>query len=152
MAQMLVSDALWAIVEPLLPQHPPSPKGGHPRVPDRVCLTGLIFLLKNGLPWEEFPQEMGCCGMTLHNRLQEWHRAGVWDRLHRLLLDKLRGAGRIDFSRVAADSGSVRAMHGGKKPGPAPWTAARRAPSTSSWSTRGARRWSPGSRRPMSTM
>ncbi len=58
---------------------------------------------------------MGCCGMTLLNRLNEWRRAGVWENLHRVLLDKLRGEGAIDFSRVIVDSSSVRAIHGGKK-------------------------------------
>ena len=91
MSKPLVPDELWALVEPLLPKHPYVPGIGKPRVPDRVCLTGIIFVLKTGLPWEDFPQEMGCCGMTLWNRLNEWREAGVWDQLHRLLLDKLRG-------------------------------------------------------------
>ena len=125
MAQLLVPDALWEVVEPLLPKHEPNPKGGHPRVPDRVCLTGILFVLKTGLPWEEFPREMGCWGMTLWNRLDEWRAAGVWDELHRVLLGKLRAEDQIDFSRVVVDSSSVRAVHGGKKRAPAPWTAGR---------------------------
>ena len=119
MAQLLVPDALWEVVEPLLPKHEPNPKGGHPRVPDRVCLTGILFVLKTGLPWEEFPREMGCSGMTLWNRLDEWRAAGVWDELHRALLGKLRAEDQIDFSRVVVDSSSVRAVHGGKN-GPQP--------------------------------
>jgi transposase len=91
MGKLLVPDELWALVEPILPKHTPSPKGGQPRTSDRVCLTGILFVLKTGIPWEDFPQEMGCCGMTLWNRLDEWRKAGVWDALHRLLLDKLRG-------------------------------------------------------------
>jgi transposase len=135
MAKLLVTDELWELVEPILPKHTPSPKGGHPRVEDRVCLTGILFVLKTGIGWEDFPQEMGCCGMTLWNRLGEWRRAGVWDALHRLLLDKLRGADAIDFSRVIVDSSSVRAVHGGKKPAPAPWTGGRTAASTTWRST-----------------
>src|SRR6266436_540277 len=121
MSKLLVTDELWAIVEPLLPKHQPSPKGGKPRVPDRVCLTGILFVLKTGIPWEDFPQEMGCCGMTLLNRLRDWQEAGVWPEVHRLLLAKLRGADKIDFSRATVDSASVRAVHGGKKQAPAPW-------------------------------
>ena len=151
MAKLLVTDELWALVEPLLPKHTPSPKGGKPRVGDRVCLTGILFVLKTGIPWEDFPQEMGCCGMTLWNRLDEWRRAGVWDALHRLLLDKLRGADAIDFSRVVVDSSSVRAAHGGEKRGRARWTAARAAPSTTWRWTPPAPRWPPRSRRPTST-
>jgi transposase len=141
MGKLLVPDELWALVEPILPKHPYTPGVGKPRVPDRVCLTGILFVLKTGIPWEDFPQEMGCCGMTLWNRLDEWRRAGVLPQLHRLLLDKLRGAREIDFSRVIVDSSSVRAIHGGKKRGPAPWTAAKAAPNTTSWSTPGASRW-----------
>src|SRR5215212_3914283 len=114
MAKPLVPDDLWEIIEPILPKHEPSPKGGKPRVEDRVCLTGIIFVLKTGIPWEDFPCEMGCCGMTLWNRLDEWRDAGVWQRIHEVLLAKLRGAGEIDFGRVVVDSGSVRAVHGGK--------------------------------------
>jgi transposase len=50
MAGLLVADDLWAVVEPLLLRHEPNPKGGHSRVPDQVCLTGILFLLKTGIP------------------------------------------------------------------------------------------------------
>lgn len=123
-----------ALVEPILPRHEPSPKGGKPRVPDRACLTGALFVLKTGIQWEDFPHdEMGCCGMTLWNRLDEWRRrAGAWGALHRLLLDKLRAADRIGFSRVVVDSSHVRALAGGKERAAAPWTAAAWAPGTAS--------------------
>lgn len=120
MAKPLVDDELWTAVEPLLPRHQPSPRGGKPPVSDRVCFTGILFVLKTGIAWEDFPQEMGCCGMTLLNRLRHWQKAGVWHALHRMMLDKLRAAGRIDLDRVIVDSASVRAMHGGKKRVPAP--------------------------------
>src|SRR4051812_41520003 len=103
-------------------QTPAQPKGGHPRVEDRVCLTGILFVLKTGLPWEDFPHEMGCCGMTLWKRLDEWRQAGVWDNLHQTLLSMLRAEDQIDFSRVVVDSSSIRAVHGGKKRERIPWT------------------------------
>lgn len=129
MAKLLVTDDLWALIEPLMPQHKPSPKGGQPPVPDRVCLSGLLFVLKTGIGWEDFPQEMGCCGMTLWNRLRDWQRAGVWQKIHEVLLAKLREADRIDFSRVVVDSTSVRAVFGGRKSARIPQIAARTAPS-----------------------
>ena len=65
MAKPLLSDELWEIIEPILPKHQPSPRGGRPPVDNRKALTGIIFVLKTGIPWEELPQEMGCgCGMT----------------------------------------------------------------------------------------
>ena len=60
MAKELVSDELWEIVEPLLPDEPPKPEGGRPRIDDRAALTGILFVLKSGIPWEMLPQEMGC--------------------------------------------------------------------------------------------
>jgi transposase len=151
MSKLLVTDDLWALVEPLLPKHEPGPLGGHPRVDGRVCLTGILFVLKSGIPWEDFPHEMGCCGMTLWNRLHEWHAAGVWPRLHAILLARMRGAGMIDFARAAADAAYVRAVHGGKKRGRARWTAASAGASTTCWSTPAARRWPRGSRPPTAT-
>ena len=60
MSQPLVTDALWAVVEPLLPPEPLKPKGGRPRVPDRAAPTGILFVLRSGIPWEMLPQGMGC--------------------------------------------------------------------------------------------
>jgi len=120
MPNPLVTDELWTVVEPLLPKQPPKPKGGRPRVNDRAALTGILFVLKSGIPWEMLPQEMGCgSGMTCWRRLNEWHRAGVWERLHRALLDRLGEAGRIDWSRASLDSASVAAP-GGREDGPEP--------------------------------
>ncbi len=116
MSKPLVPDELWAIVEPLLPSEPPRPKGGRPRVPDRAALTGIIFVLKSGIPWEMLPREMGCgSGVTCWRRLRDWQEAGVWDRLHRTLLDRLGEAGRIDWSRASLDSASVPAKRGARR-------------------------------------
>src|SRR5215210_8625473 len=60
MSKELVTDELWEIIEPLLPLEPPKPKGGRPRIDDRAALSGIIFVLKSGIPWEMLPQEMGC--------------------------------------------------------------------------------------------
>lgn len=117
MSKPLVSDELWAIVAPLLPAEPPKPKGGRPRhVSDRAALTGILFVLKSGIPWEMLPQEMGCgSGMTCWRRLRDWQEAGVWRRLHRLLLQRLQDAGRIDWERASLDSASVPAPGGAKR-------------------------------------
>lgn len=113
-----------------LPQHRPSPKGGQPPKRDRLCLTGILFVLKTGIGSEDFPQERGCGGMTLWNRLDAWRQAGVWNTLHAVLLTKLHQADLIDWSRATADSASVHAVRGGKKQAPAPWTAEKPVRST----------------------
>ena len=52
MAEVLVSDELWTLIEPLLPPEPAKPKGGRPRVSDRAALTGIVFVLRTGTAWE----------------------------------------------------------------------------------------------------
>jgi len=152
MAKPLVTDDLWAVIEPLLPERREYPKGGRPRVKDRAALTGILFVLKTGIPWEYLPQELGCgSGMTCWRRLRDWQKGGVWVRLHRVLLNRLRAADRIDFSRAVADSGSLRAVGGGKKRVPTPRTAASRARSTTSSRMRKAFRWPFDSRGPTGT-
>ncbi len=136
MSKPLVPDELWAIVEPLLPTEPAKPKGGRPRVPDRAALTGIIFVLKSGIPWEMLPQEMGCgSGVTCWRRLRDWQDAGVWERLHQTLLDRLGETGRIDWSRASLDSASVPAKRGAKRPARARRIAANRARNATWWST-----------------
>jgi len=97
MAKPLLTDELWSVIEPLLPPEKPKPEGGRPPVNNRAALTGIIFVLRSGLPWEMLPQEMGCgSGMTCWRRLRDWQTAGVWHQIHRVLLDQLGGADLID--------------------------------------------------------
>jgi transposase len=99
MAKPLLPDDLWEVIEPLLPKWTPSPKGGQPPVTDRAALTGILFILKTGLPWEDLPREMNCgCGRTCWRRLRDWQANGTWDKIHKVSLDKLRGADKIDWS------------------------------------------------------
>ena len=115
MAEPLVSDELWALVEPLLPSESPKPKGGRPRLNERAAFSGILFVLKSGIPWEMLPAEMGCgSGMTCWRRLRDWQEAGVWAELHALLLDKLAQADQLDWSRASLDSASVPAPHAPK--------------------------------------
>src|SRR5678816_4312956 len=117
MSTPFITDMLWEIVAPLLPPEPPKPKGGRPRsISDRAALTGIVFGLKSGIPWEMLPQELGCgSGMTCWRRLRDWQRAGVWKRLHRALLQRLQDAGRIDWTRASLESASVPAPGGAKR-------------------------------------
>ncbi len=132
MASPLVPDELWEVVEPLIPKverryrYP-----GRKRVPDRQTLTGILFVLKTGIPWEALPQEMGCgSGVTCWRRLREWQEQGVWQRLHEALLAKLNAAGEIDWQRAAVDSSHVRAFGGASAPARARWTVESPVPST----------------------
>lgn len=137
MSKPLVSNELWAVVAPLLPSEPPKPKGGRPRLSDRAALTGIVFVLRSGIPWEMLPQEMGCgSGMTCWRRLRDWQRAGVWERLHQELLRRLQAADKLDWSRASLDSASVAAKRGAKRLAPIPPIGANRAAS-GMWSLTG---------------
>jgi transposase len=134
----IVPDGLWERIEPLLPKrtrrfrHP-----GRKPLDDRKALSGILFVLHTGIPWEFLPQELGFgSGMTCWRRLHDWNEAGVWQRLHELLLAELQGADRLDWSRAVIDSSQVRALKGGPKPVRARSTAPERAPNTTSSPTR----------------
>jgi transposase len=143
-APWIVSDGLWQRVEPLLARverrfrYP-----GRKRVPDRQALEGILFVLHTGIAWRHLPLELGFgSGSTCYRRMVEWQAAGVWERLHALLLAELRAAGEIEWSRAVADSTHVQAKKGAPRRARARLIEPEPAPSTISWSTR------PGSRSP----
>lgn len=119
MAKPLLDGDLWNLIEPILPK----PKRRRKRYPGRKpishrqTLSGILFVLKTGIGWEYLPLEMGCgSGMTCWRRLRDWQRRGIWTKVHRMLLNKLREADKIDWSRAVVDSTSVRAVFGGRRP------------------------------------
>ena len=120
----------------MLPPEPAKLKPGRPRVPDRQALCGILFVLHTGIQWEYLPQELGFgSGMTCWRRLAAWNEAGVWDRLHAVLLSKLRSARQLDWSRAVIDSSHVRAARRGPKAVPARSTEHVRAASITCSST-----------------
>ncbi len=136
MSQCLVTDALWTRIAPLLPAEPPKPKGGRPRVNDRAALNGILYVLRTGIQWKHLPTELGFgSGVTVWRRVLAWQRAGVWERLHRLLLDELGEAGQLDWSRVVVDTRSVPAKRGAGSLARTPRTVGRRVASSTSPST-----------------
>ena len=112
-AETLVPERPWQAIQPLLPT-PPRRYGGRPRVDDRACLAGIVYQLRTGVPWRLLPvRELGCGSpVTCWRRLRDWQRAGVWQRLHHVLLDQLGRDGQLDWSRASLDSVSVRAKRG----------------------------------------
>ncbi|MDQ1042037.1 transposase [Streptomyces sp. V4I2] len=89
------------------------------RVPDRVALAGVMYVLRTGVAWRDVPAEtVGCSGVTAWRRLRDWTEAGVWPHLHAALLTELRRAGLLDLDDCAVDGSHVRALKGGITPGP----------------------------------
>jgi transposase len=119
----LVSDPLWERVQPLLP---PPPKRrfrfpGRKPLDYRKILTGILFVLKTGIAWDDLPSELGCgCGKTCRHYLCVWHQAGVWRKLHAVLLAELNQADQIDWHRALIDASFAKAPEGGEDTGPNP--------------------------------
>jgi transposase len=121
--KLLVTDALWERLEPLLPP-PPQRRfrfPGRKPLDYRKILTGILFVLKTGIAWDDLPAELGCgCSKTCRHYLQIWHQAGVWVRLHAVLLAELNGADQIDWNRALIDASFAKAPEGGEDTGPNP--------------------------------
>jgi transposase len=128
----IVADELWQRIEPLLPVKPRRFRSpGRKRLPDRLVLQGILFVLHTGIQWEFLPQQLGFgSGMTCWRRLAEWNKAGLWSRLHQVLLQELHTAGKLDWSRAVVDSSHVRAARRGPKAARARSTVPERARST----------------------
>ena len=124
MTILLVPNDLWAAVAPHLPPDPPRPKGGRPRVDDRRALTGIVFVLVAGIPWEHLPQEVaGCSGMTCWRRLRDWQRAGAWEAVLGELRRRLGREAGIDWDRAEREGPAASGMPDGRM---RPWGDRRR--------------------------
>lgn len=138
-APWIVSDELWELVEPLLPKKERRFRyPGRKRFPDRLALQGILFVLHTGIAWTHLPKELGFgSGVTCWRRLDEWQRAGVWERLHLLLLSRLRAAGELEWSRAVVDSSQIQAKKGAPRRARARLIEPVPAPSSiSSWTQR----------------
>jgi transposase len=144
-APWIVSDELWQRIEPLLPKVERRFRfPGRKRLPDREALQGILFVLHTGIAWRHLPLELGFgSGSTCYRRLEEWQTAGVWERLHALLLAELRAAGELEWARAVADSSHVQAKKGAPRRARARLIEPETGPSTISSST-GAGSRSPG--------
>lgn len=117
----VLTEELWNTIAPLLPQHSPSPKGGRPRLPDRLCLQGILFVLREGLHWQSLPTELGWgSGSTCWRRFVAWTAAGVWEAAHVALVTALDKRGLLNLERAIVDSAALRAVRGGDHTGPNP--------------------------------
>ncbi|MGW0449735.1 transposase [Streptosporangium sandarakinum] len=111
----IVPAGLWEIVRPLLP----APRirrqgGGIAGVPDEAVFAAIVYVLVSGCTWRALPPCFGASKSAVHRRFIIWSRAGVWEQLHRAVLDRLATGNLLEVSRVVLDSAHVRAKKGGR--------------------------------------
>ena len=126
-----ISDALWAQIVLVLPPARPKPEGGRPRMPDRPAMEAIFYVLRTGCQWKALPRAMGAVS-TVHDRFQEWVRAGVFERMWKAGLMAYDEAQGIDWSWLAMDGAMTKAPLGGALRGRIRRTGERAGPSGAS--------------------
>src|SRR5919199_6136159 len=113
------SDALWAVLEPLIPVRLNLHRfgGGRPRVPDRRCADAIVYVLRTGCHWEALNQTDLCAKSTAHDRFQEGVQAGVFEKLWLAGVEQFDELQGIDWSWLSMDGAMTKAPLGGEKDG-----------------------------------
>ena len=112
----VLTDEMWARIEPLLPKFVPSPKGGHPRRGDRQCLEAVLWVLRSGARWRDIPEPLPSAS-TCWRRLRFWQEREVWLNIWRAFLERLDEKGRLVWEETFGDATFVAAKKGAKKSG-----------------------------------
>src|SRR5256714_15606640 len=114
-----VSDELWEQVRPLIPPAPSHAKGGRPRLDDRRAFEAIVYLLRTGIQWNALPRELGASS-TVHDRFQEWARAGLFEALWQAGLAEDDDLAGIDSGGPTPDRGVAEAPFRGAAARPPP--------------------------------
>ena len=113
-AEQELAGRLWDRVRPLLPPHPPRPHGGRPPADDRLCILGVVFVLRSGCRWQDLPGHLPSAA-TCWRRHRDWTRAGVWEKVWAAAVEELDRAGALDTSELFLDATFVEARKGGSR-------------------------------------
>jgi len=113
-----LTDAMWRIIEPLLPVRDLR-KGGAPRkYDDRLVLDSIFYVLRSGCQWRMLPRDLMPYDAA-HRWFTAWRKDGTWDRIH----DALRRLVRVEAGRdpepsaAALDAQSIKCSEGGEQRG-----------------------------------
>jgi transposase len=116
MAWRGLTNTQWEAIRIQLPQPKASPRGGRPRVEDRRCLEGILWILWTGAQWSELPQRYGSPS-TCWRRLKQWEETGVLLKLWRAFLAQLNDQAKLRWDECFVDGSFVPAKKGGPKSG-----------------------------------
>jgi putative transposase len=121
-ARFTISDELWALMEPLLPEHKNTHRfgGGRPRVPDRQCAGGIFFVLRTGCQWNALSATGICPSSTAHDRFQAWVEDGFFLRFWQAGLAEYDAFNGIDWTWLSMEGAMAKAPLAGEKNRPQP--------------------------------
>ena len=114
---MDLTEEQWALIAPLVVDKPRIKRRkidgrGRPRVPARVVLNGILWILRTGAPWHDLPDRYPPY-QTCHRRFQEYCRNGTFEKVLRTLAEDLRDRGKLDLSETFIDGTFAPAKKGG---------------------------------------
>jgi transposase len=117
-----ISDALWAVLAPLLPARVNTHRfgGGRPRVPERRCAEAIFYVLRTGCQWEGLNQTELCAKSTAYDRFQEWVATDVFVNLWKAGVEQFDELKGLEWAWLRMDGVMTKAPLGGKKTGPHP--------------------------------
>ena len=107
----------WEAIRVHLPQPKVSRRGGRPRVEDRRCVEGILWILWTGAQWSEWPRRYGSPS-TCWRRLKQWEETGVLLKLWRVFLAQLNDQQKLRWDECFVDGSFVPAKKGGPKSAP----------------------------------
>ena len=108
---MDLSDAQWAVLEPLFRPKRRADGRGRPWQDTRAVLNGVFWVLRTGAPWHDLPSRYTSY-QTCHRRFQHWQRGGLLTRLLQKLAEDLRDRGKLDLSESFIDASFSGAKKG----------------------------------------
>ena len=115
---MDLTDAQWAILEPMFRPKRRSDGRGRPWRDTRAVLQGVLWILRTGAQWRELPSKYPPY-QTCHRRFQSWQRSGLLTQVLQKLAEDLRDRGKIDLSETFIDASLQFGEKGGAAAGPA---------------------------------
>src|SRR5215510_7784438 len=112
-----VSDELWAVLQPALPERVNSHRfgGGRPRVSDRQCADAIFYVLRTGCQWGALDATDLCPHSTAHDRFQQWVAAGVFLKLWQAGVEQFDELKGIEWRWLSMDGAMTKAPLGGEK-------------------------------------